>query len=199
VLGQKQDSDAPINLGADIQGLQQLTQTMAKAVGTCPTAEELIQELKLHEPARDFLGDLSVEQTGATQFLEISYKHTDPEQGKGIFNSPRDEFSEQVSDVSPTTNAIAATVWEQATVPDTPVSPNPAGERLLALMVETTLGMGLPSSLTSTIAGNHRRKRSSFLGCPFLVSSQDSKCSRLRKEMTSWLTSTTNAELVKSR
>jgi capsular polysaccharide biosynthesis protein len=146
VVGQKQDSDAPIDLGADIQGLQQLTQTIAKAIGTCPTADlelEVIQDLEIHEPAGDFLGDLSVEQTGATQFVRDLDKHTDPEQGKRIFNAPRDEFSEQVSDVTPTTNAITATVWEQATVPDTPVSPNPARKGLLALMVETTLGVGL--------------------------------------------------------
>jgi capsular polysaccharide biosynthesis protein len=104
---------------------------MAKAVGTWPTAEEVIQELGLHESAEDFLGDLSVEQTGATQFIEVSYKHTDPEQAKRIVNAPRDEFSEQVSDVSPTTNAITATVWEQATVPDTPARPNPTRKGLL--------------------------------------------------------------------
>jgi capsular polysaccharide biosynthesis protein len=97
---------------------------MAKAVGTRPTAEEVIQELGLRESAEDFPGDLSAEQAGATQFIEVSYKHTDPEQPKRIVNAPRDKFSEQVSDVSPTTNAITITakVWEQATVPDTPVA-----------------------------------------------------------------------------
>ena len=92
MLGQKQDSAAPIDLGSDIQGLQQLTQTMAKTVGTRPTAEEVIQELGLHESAEDFLGGLSVEQAGATQFIEVSYKHTDPEQAKRIVNAPRDGF-----------------------------------------------------------------------------------------------------------
>jgi capsular polysaccharide biosynthesis protein len=143
VVGQKQDSDAPIDLGGDIQGLQQLTQTMAKAVGTRPIAEEVIQQLELHESAEDFLEELSVEQTDATQFIEVSYKHTDPKQATRIVNAVSDGFSEQVSDVAPTTNAITAPVGEQATAPDTPVSPNPIRKGLLALVAEIMLGVGL--------------------------------------------------------
>ena len=76
MVGQKEDSDTPIDLGVDIQGLQQLTQTVAKAIGTYPTAEEVIQELGLYESAEDFLGNLSVEQAGATQFIDRSRTNT---------------------------------------------------------------------------------------------------------------------------
>jgi hypothetical protein len=69
VVEQKQDSDAPIDLGGDIQGLQQLTQTTAKGVGTRPIAEEFIKQLDLHESAEDFLEDFSVEQlSGVSPF-----------------------------------------------------------------------------------------------------------------------------------
>jgi len=58
-------------------------------------------------------------------------------------NAVRDEFSERVSGVSPTTKAIAATVWEQATAPDTLASPNPTHNGFLAFVTETTRGVGL--------------------------------------------------------
>jgi hypothetical protein len=49
---------------------------MAKVVGAYPTAEEAIQKPGLHESAEDFLGDLTVEQAGATQFIERSRTNT---------------------------------------------------------------------------------------------------------------------------
>lgn len=44
--------------------------------------------------------------------------------------------------VSPGANAITATVWERAIVPEEPVSPNPLRDGLLALMLGLMLGTG---------------------------------------------------------
>ncbi|MCA3748410.1 MAG: capsular biosynthesis protein, partial [Rubrobacter sp.] len=52
-------------------------------------------------------------------------------------------FSERVSEVSPGANAITATVWEEAVVPETPVSPDPLLNGLVALALGLLLGLGL--------------------------------------------------------
>jgi capsular polysaccharide biosynthesis protein len=142
IVGQKRASDPTVGLGGEVQGLQQLTQTMAEAISTRPIAQAVIRELNLRESPEDLLENLSVETTSTTQFIEVSYKDTSPEQAKRIVNAVGDRFSEQVSDVSPTAN-IRATVWERAATPDTPVSPDPIRDGLLALVVGSMLGVGL--------------------------------------------------------
>ncbi len=52
-------------------------------------------------------------------------------------------FSEQVSDLSPNVGGVTATVWEQATLPQSPVSPNPARNGVVALALGILLGAGL--------------------------------------------------------
>ena len=43
LIGQEQGSSSPGNLGGDVQGLQQLTQTMAEAANSRPVAESVIK------------------------------------------------------------------------------------------------------------------------------------------------------------
>ena len=143
LIGQKPGSDVPINLGSDVAGLQQLTQTMAEGIETRPVAEGVINKLSLRKSPEQFLENLSVEQTGTTQFIEVRYANTNPEQAKRIVNAVGDVFSARVSDVSPTTNAITATVWERAVTPDAPLGPDPIRNGLLALVIGVMLGVSL--------------------------------------------------------
>jgi len=143
LVGQNQSSDVPTNLGSDVQGLQQLTQTMAEAVNTLPVAEAVIERLDLQTTPEKFLENLSVQQVASTQFIEVSYTDPNPEMAQQVANAIGDEFSGQVSEVSPSANAITATVWERAAVPDSPVSPNPVRNGLLALALGLMLGVGL--------------------------------------------------------
>lgn len=143
LVGQKAGSDQPTTLGSDVQGLQELTQTMTLAVDTRPVAQGVIQELNLQESPDALLGNLSAEQVTGTQFIEVSYLNTSPEQAKRIVDAVGEEFTEQVSSVSPTTNAITATVWEPAVIPATPVSPDPLRNCFLALAIGGMLGVGL--------------------------------------------------------
>lgn len=142
LVGQEQ-SDAPNSLGSEVQGLQQLTRTMAEAVNTRPVAETVIRRLNLQMLPEDFLEHLSVEQVGSTQFIEVSYEDSSPEEAQRIVNTVGNVFSEQVSEVSPSANAITATVWEEAAVPDFPVSPKPLRDGALALVLGSMLGIGL--------------------------------------------------------
>ncbi len=143
LVGQEQEGGAPNNLGSDVQGLQQITQTMAEAVSTRPVAEAVIQEQNLRTTPEDFLENLGVEQVASTQFIEVTYEDTSPEEARRITNTVGEVFSDQVSEISPSANAITATVWEEAAVPDSPASPNLLRDGLLALVLGTMLGAGL--------------------------------------------------------
>jgi capsular polysaccharide biosynthesis protein len=140
---QRDGGDVPLNLGGDIAGLQQITLTMAEAVDTRPVAEAVTHELNLQESPENLLEDLSAKQMPNTQFIEVSYKDTNPRQAQRIVNGIGQEFSEQVLDVSPSANAVTATVWERAITPQAPVSPKPLLNVLLALVVGGMLGLGL--------------------------------------------------------
>lgn len=144
LVGQKQDSNLPTsNLGSDVMGLQQLTRTMAEAVATRPVADAVIEERNLRMPSEEFLENLSVEQVAETQFIEVSYEDESPREAQIIANAVGEVFSEQVSEVSPSANSITATVWEGAALPDSPASPNPLRDGLLALVLGGMLGVAL--------------------------------------------------------
>ena len=144
ILVGQQQSNSSEALGSEIAGLQQLTQTMAEAVKTRPVAETVIRQQKLRISPEDFLDEnLSVEQISSTQFIEVSYRAHDPQRAKEIADSIGKVFSEQVSKISPSANAITATVWERAAVPKDPVSPNLLLNGLVALALSLLLGVGL--------------------------------------------------------
>jgi capsular polysaccharide biosynthesis protein len=143
LVGQEQRADTPSQLGSDVMGLQQLTQTVADLIATRPVAEAAIERLGLQMSPEDFLENLSVQQVANTQTIEVSYKDSDPERAQRIANTVGEVFSDQVSEVSPSANAITATLWERAAVPDEPVSPKPVRNGLLALLLGLMLGAGL--------------------------------------------------------
>lgn len=144
LVGQQQDNDeTPSQLGSDVQGLQQITQTVAELVATRPVAEAVIERLDLETSTDDFLENLNVQQVGTTQSIEVSYESESPEEARQIANSVGNVFSEQVSEVSASANSITATVWEEAAVPEAPASPNPVRDGLLALILGGMLGVGL--------------------------------------------------------
>ncbi len=128
----------------DVAGLQKLTETMTEAVNSRPVAEAVIRQLGLQMTPEDFLEDhLNVEQIRDTQFIQVDYEDPSPERAQQVANTIGDVFSEQVSQVSPSANAITATVWERAEVPDDPVSPDPVRNGLLALGLGLMFGVGL--------------------------------------------------------
>ncbi len=144
LIGQENVENAPNNLGGDIQGLQNMTQTMADAVGTRPVAQAVIEELDLAQTdVETLLDNLYVQPNPGTMFIEVSYYDPDPARAQQIADAFGEVFSSQVSEVSPSAYAITATVWEQAVLPDTPVSPNPLRNGAVALVLGLFLGIGL--------------------------------------------------------
>lgn len=143
LVGQEQGNVSG-NLGSEIPGLQQLTQTMAEAVKTRPVAETVIRQQNLRISTEEFLSKkLNVQQISNTQFIEVSYRDPNPERAKEVANTIGEVFSEQVSNISPSANAITATVWERAATPEDPVSPDLLLNGLVALVLGLLLGVGL--------------------------------------------------------
>jgi capsular polysaccharide biosynthesis protein len=73
----------------------------------------------------------------------LSYRDTHPERAKEIVDGVSDVSTERISEANASTSDITVTVWERAVVPDTPVSPDPVRNGLLALGLGLMLGTGL--------------------------------------------------------
>ncbi len=136
-------SGNPGSLEGEVSGLQQLTQTMTEAVNRPPITGAVIEQLGLQTTSEDLQKNLNVEQVRATQFIQVSYKDTNPVRVQQVANAVGDEFSNQISEVSPTSNSMRATVLERAEVPDEPVSPDPVRNGLVALAIGAMLGVVL--------------------------------------------------------
>jgi receptor protein-tyrosine kinase/non-specific protein-tyrosine kinase len=89
------------------------------------------------------VANLDSEAMEETQFIEVIYADSDPHRAQRMVNAVGDAFSEQVSRISLSANAVNATVWEEARVPESPVSPNPVRRAFFALVIGVILGAGL--------------------------------------------------------
>jgi capsular polysaccharide biosynthesis protein len=127
----------------EADGLKTVTETIAEAVSNRPMAEAVIRQLDLQVTSEHLLASLSAEQIPDTQFVQVYYRDTDPEKAAQVVNAVGHVFSEEVSQMSPEAGDITVTVWDEAVVPQTPVSPNPLRNGLLALMLGGTLGLGV--------------------------------------------------------
>ena len=143
LVGQEQGNGQDTNLGADVSGLQALTQTMILYIDTRPVAEETIQRLGLGISPGDLLNKLTIEQMETSQLILLSYKDTDPQRAEQIVNTVGQVSTERISTSSVSASNIEANVIERAIVPDTPVSPQPLRNGLLAAVFGLMLGIGL--------------------------------------------------------
>jgi hypothetical protein len=107
------------------------------AIDILPVAEETIARLGLQMKPAELLDNLTVEQvedTSYTSFIVLTYEDTDPVKATKIVNTVGQVSSElMISD---------ATVWEKATVPESPVSPHPWRNGLLMLVIGLMLCAG---------------------------------------------------------
>jgi non-specific protein-tyrosine kinase len=142
LIGQKQEAnDVPTSLQSDVQGLQQITETVATAATTNPIVDGVAQRLNLDSP--ELPGSLSSEVITGTTFVQVSYKDSDPERAQRIVNAAGDVLSERISEVSPGTSSVTASVWQPAAMPESPVSPDPVRNVLLGMLLGVMVGLGL--------------------------------------------------------
>ena len=139
-------------------GLRSLTDTMVVAVDTRPVAEGVIRKLDLQKSPKEMLEDTNVKRIGPTQFIEVTYTDTDPERAKLVANTIGSVFSKEIAGVSPGPDAITASVWEPAVVPESPVDPDPIRNGFLALVLGLMLGVGLALLLDYLSAPGKRKK-----------------------------------------
>ena len=132
-----------MNDPAQAESLQNVASTLSEVVATRPVGERVVQRLDLRWSPEVIVAGTSAEVIPDTQLIEVTYTDTDPRRAQRIANAIGDSFSEQVSEVSPKVSGVSATVWERADVPQSPVSPNPLRNGLIAFVVGSMLGVGL--------------------------------------------------------
>lgn len=142
LVGQNSEA-AEQNLGPTVDGLQQLTPTLGQAVTSVPVAENVVERLDIRTAPGDLLSNLSVTQLGTTQFLLVTYTDSDPQRAQQVVSAIGEVFSEQISEISPTTGSVTATVWEPAQVSERPVFPSPLIGGVLALVFGLMFGVAL--------------------------------------------------------
>lgn len=123
---------------------EKATQTMAEALPSRPVAREVIETHGLQTSPEELIKNLNVKQSKNTQFIQLTYKDTDPERARDVANSLGTVASSQISQAGgASTSSIKTIVWEYAEVPRTPVSPRPVRDGLLAAGMGIMLGVGL--------------------------------------------------------
>jgi capsular polysaccharide biosynthesis protein len=153
LVGQQQGAGDPYNLAGDVQGLQLLTKTLATAVNTRPMAQVVIRQLDLSINPNDLMANVEVQEIPDTQFVQVTYKDTSPERAQLIANSIGDVFSARIAEISPKASGVTVTVWEPATKPTNPVSPNFMFILPLALVLGIVLGVTLALLLEYWVSG----------------------------------------------
>jgi len=140
LIGQKGGTEP--TYAPSLPSLDQLTFTMAEAVDSRPIAEAVVRELDLKMSPDYVLANLSATPVEGTQFIEVSYVDTNPDRARKVINAVGSTFSNEVSEISPSTNYVAATLWEPATYA-APVGSGLLQPIMLALVMGVIVGTGL--------------------------------------------------------
>jgi hypothetical protein len=106
----------------------------------------------------ELLDNLTIEQVESTSFIVLAYEDTDPVRAKWIVNTVGQVSSELISERSAAGSQLTAKLYEEAVVPDSPVSPDPLRNGLLTLVIglvlcagASTASPGVRASLASTL------------------------------------------------
>jgi capsular polysaccharide biosynthesis protein len=128
---------------APAEGIESFTRAVAKAVTTVPVAQAAVDRLLPEGSATKVLKNTSARTDPGTLFVDVTYTSTNPKTAQLMANSLASEVSEKTSEMVLGEDRITATVWNEATLPETPVSPHPERNGLIALVAALTLSAGL--------------------------------------------------------
>lgn len=144
LVAQENTTEASVsNLSGTVEGLQQLTATLAEAAADRPVANEASERLDGQVSPEQILANLSVEQVGETQFIEITYESSNPELTRRVAEAVGGSFSGQISEISPSMGNVTASVWSPASEATAAATPDPLVGTLMALLLGVTLGVAL--------------------------------------------------------
>jgi capsular polysaccharide biosynthesis protein len=124
----------------DVNGLQDLTKTVAEAINSRPIAQAVIEQENLRTDPVTLLNNLEVVAIEETQFVAVSYRDSDPQRARRVVDVVGDVFSTRFSEENERGSVITATVWEPAGPAGGAISPKPLRNGLLALMIGAVLG-----------------------------------------------------------
>lgn len=158
LVSPKQGGDA--TLSDDVMGLQQLIQTLTEAADTRPTADTVIKRLDLETPPERLLDNLEAQQIPETQYIQVSYEDSSPQRARMIANTSGEVLSEMISEGKLGSYVVTAEVFEPATTPTDPVSPDIKLNVFMALVVGVALGIALAFVFESLGVGTDRKKHS---------------------------------------
>jgi capsular polysaccharide biosynthesis protein len=138
------------NLGGDIGGLQEATLTVAEMVPSMHVAQGVVEQLNLPDlSAEDVLRNMSVEANPGTMVIDVSYTYTADnaetaqERAQLIANAIGEVSTKEIGDAMVGANPIVFRVWDEATLPEDPVSPNPVRNSIIALLLGVPLAVGI--------------------------------------------------------
>ena len=115
----QQDNETVTN--SDLQASEQLTQDCAEMIQSRQVAESVISQLGLDIKASELLEKVRVTTSSDTRIITIDVRDEDPYRACDIANALRNIASDTIQDVM---NIEAANVFEEANIPETPVSPS---------------------------------------------------------------------------
>jgi capsular polysaccharide biosynthesis protein len=136
------------------------TQEIMHTIGTRSVAQEVIQRLELQMDPDELSDNLTVEQVENTSFIVFTYEDTDPERARVIVNTVSEVFSEFISERS--SRSLTVKVYEEAVLPESPVSPHPLRNGLRTLVIGLMLcagGFVATPSVRARVAGGERIPR----------------------------------------
>lgn len=148
-------------LSDDVLGLQQLIQTLTEGADTRPTADAVIERLNLQTTPENLLDNLEAQQLPETQYIQVSYEDASPQRARLIANATGEVLSEMISEGKLGSYVVTAKVFEPATMPTDPVSPNIKLNVFMALVVGVAMGIALAFVLESLGVGTDRENQHS--------------------------------------
>lgn len=120
---------------------QNQVRSYAEAVSTPRVLDAVVRNLSLDETAEDLAETVTAEAPLNTVNIRISVTRESPSEAAEIANETTSSFRAVIADI--TGGQVSVSVLREATVPDSPVSPNTQLNLALGLLVGLAVGIGL--------------------------------------------------------
>lgn len=117
---------------SDLQASEQLTQDCAEMIQSRQVAESVISQMGLNLTAGGLLEKVTVTTSADTRIITIDVQDEDPYLARDIANALRRIAADTIQDVM---NIEAANVFEEANIPEEPVSPSEIKNTLIGVFL----------------------------------------------------------------
>jgi non-specific protein-tyrosine kinase len=129
LVGQNQGLAENLNFTT---ALQEVANSMSEMITSRTVAEKVIDDYDLFITSGELLGGLSAQPVQQTQLIIISYSSSDPQLAADVADGVGSAFAELIGRTESSRSGLTAQVWQEATVPSVPVSPQPVRSAVLA-------------------------------------------------------------------